>query len=71
MPKADGNHHHHPPQRTGQASAGITTAEHLAEHLAEFACPSMAVVCVGNDLCGDDGVGVLIARELSGQIPWY
>ena len=53
MPEGSCNHHHAPPQ--GEPPVGITTAEHLAEHLAEFACPSMAVVCVGNEICGDDG----------------
>ncbi len=30
----------------------------------------MAIVCVGNELRGDDGAGVAIARELAGNVPW-
>ena len=25
---------------------------------------------MGNDLCGDDGAGVAVARRLSGAVPW-
>lgn len=50
--------------------SGIETVEHLAEHLDEVLAPTSVVVCIGNELCGDDGAGVLIARELAGKIPW-
>jgi hydrogenase 3 maturation protease len=49
---------------------GIDTAEHLVEHLLPFVSPSMAIICVGNDLCGDDGAGVAVARGLVGKVPW-
>ena len=49
---------------------GIDTAEHLAEHLAEVITPITAIVCVGNELCGDDGAGVEVARQLAGTVPW-
>ena len=49
---------------------GIDTAEHLAEHLGAVLCRDSAIVCVGNDLCGDDGAGVAIARRLAGAVPW-
>ena len=45
-------------------------AEHLAERLAEFMAPSTAIVCIGNDLCGDDGAGVEVARQLAGTVGW-
>jgi len=69
LPESCHYHQHHAPPQ-GEPPVGIATAEHLAEHLAEFACPSMAVVCVGNEICGDDGAGVLVARQLAGQVPW-
>ncbi|MDY6913121.1 MAG: hydrogenase maturation protease [Planctomycetota bacterium] len=57
--------HDHPPH------AGIDTAEHLAEHLGEIVSPSMAVVCVGNELCGDDAAGTIVARKLTAKtVPW-
>ena len=49
---------------------GPDGVEHLVAHLAEVVCPSMAVVCVGNELCGDDGVGVAIASKLMRTVPW-
>jgi hydrogenase 3 maturation protease len=53
---------------------GIHTVEHLVEHLAEVACASMAIVCVGNELCGDDAAGVEAARRLKAAraegLPW-
>jgi len=49
---------------------GITTVEHLVEHLREIVEPSTAIVCVGNELCGDDAAGVLVARRLAGAVPW-
>ena len=49
---------------------GITTAEHLAEHLAELLSPSAAIVCVGNDMCGDDAAGPAVAERLIERTPW-
>jgi len=51
-------------------TSGITTLEHLVEHLAEVVLPSTVIVCVGNELCGDDGAGVAVARRLAGSVPW-
>jgi len=49
---------------------GIDTAEHLAEHLAEVMDAESVIVCVGNDLCGDDGAGVAVAEKLGDSLPW-
>ena len=49
---------------------GIDTVEHLVEHLAEFADPSLIVVAIGNELCGDDGAGPAVAKALAGTVPW-
>ncbi len=57
--------HAHGRSRAGGAPAGITTVQHLAEHLAEALAPSSVIVCVGNELCGDDGAGVAVARGLT------
>ena len=44
--------------------------EELADLLAPLLTPTTAIVCVGNDLCGDDGVGPAVARDLAGTVPW-
>jgi len=62
--------HAHPGAGRGEPSPGIDTVEHLVEHLAEVVVPSTALVCVGNDLCGDDGAGVAVAQRLQGNVPW-
>ena len=49
---------------------GIDTVEHLVEHLEEVVVEATAIVCIGNDLCGDDGAGVAIAKRLTGVVPW-
>jgi len=49
---------------------GIETIEHLVEHLREIVTPTMGVVCVGNELSGDDAAGPLIANKLTGKVPW-
>ena len=38
--------------------------------LCEFLAPTTVVVCVGSELRGDDAVGVAIADELVGSVPW-
>ena len=53
-----------------QHSRGIDTVEHLAEHLREILPPGSVILCVGNQLTGDDGAGPEIARRLSGRLPW-
>ena len=52
------------------APAPMDPYEHLIVHLKEIICPSMVIVCVGNDLCGDDGAGPTLARTLPKTIPW-
>ena len=42
----------------------------LAECLAAFVVPSTAIVCIGNDMRGDDGVGPAVAERLAGRVPW-
>ena len=51
-------------------SAAVNTAEGLAERLAEIVTSSMVIVCIGNDLRGDDGAGVEVGRRLEGTVPW-
>lgn len=57
-----------PPE--GAPHGGIDSVEHLVEHLGELAAPSMIVVGIGSDLCGDDGAGPAAARALAGAVPW-
>ena len=58
--------------QTGQeAPAGIWSAEHLAECLGEVAPSSTAIICVGNELRGDDGAGPVVARALLLARQWY
>jgi len=64
-PHTHGGDHAH-----AASHAGIDTPEHLAEHLAEVVGPGTVVVCVGNELCGDDAAGVHVARRLTGAVPW-
>jgi hydrogenase 3 maturation protease len=52
------------------AAVGILSAEHLAEHLAPIVRPSTVMIGVGNDMCGDDGAGPMVARRLIGRVPW-
>jgi hydrogenase maturation protease len=54
----------------GAPHGGIETVQHLVEHLAEFADPSLIVVAIGNELCGDDGAGPAVAKVLAGTVPW-
>ena len=64
--------HGAPAEQTGQeAPAGIWTAEHLAERLGEIHPSSTAIVCVGNELRGDDGAGPAVARDLLRTRRWY
>lgn len=72
MTDRQGDPHKHHCDNPGdqQPAAGIDTVEHLVEHLAEIATETMAIVCVGNDLCGDDGAGPAIAERLADKLPW-
>jgi hydrogenase 3 maturation protease len=51
-------------------AVGVLSAEHLAEHLIAIVAPSTVVIGVGNELCGDDGAGPMIARRLMDRVPW-
>jgi len=51
--------------------AGIDSVEHLAEHLGEVVRDSTVIVCIGNDLCGDDGAGPAVAHRLADAVPWH
>ena len=48
----------------------VASATELADRLASLLLPPVAAVCIGNDLCGDDGVGVEIAHRLAGEVAW-
>ena len=54
----------------GERCDVIRTADALAERLAEIMGPSSAIVCIGSDLRGDDGVGTAVAERLAGRVPW-
>ena len=51
-------------------SRGIDSAEHLAAHLAELLTDRSVVICIGNDLCGDDGAGPAVAKGIAANVPW-
>jgi len=48
----------------------VDSAERLAEQLANVLTPSSAIVCVGNQLRGDDGAGAAVAGKLGADMPW-
>jgi len=62
------------PEATGRFMPGATwcaaSAKDLAERLADFIHPTTALVCIGNDLRGDDGAGPTVAERLGGKVPW-
>lgn len=68
MSHGSGRRHH----GAGPAAshAGIDCLDHLVEHLDEVVFPTTAIVCIGNDLCGDDGAGPAVAKQLAGAVPW-
>jgi len=47
-----------------------TSAEGLAARLADLLGPSSVIICVGDEMRGDDGAGPAIARQLVGTVPW-
>ena len=59
-------------ERSGSSrqASEVLSAEELARRLADVLEPSALVVCTGNELRGDDGAGVAVARELAGALPW-
>ena len=48
----------------------MKSAQELAEELSDILADNPAIVCVGNDLCGDDAAGVEVARRLADSVPW-
>ncbi|MFO7900806.1 MAG: hydrogenase maturation protease [Planctomycetota bacterium] len=44
--------------------------ERLAEWLAEVLRPSSVIIGIGDELRGDDGAGVAVARRLAEAVPW-
>ncbi len=69
------NHHHdkstHRHEHDDEQACGIDTVEHLVEHLGEAITPSSAIIGVGNDICGDDALGAMVAqRLLEYGVPW-
>jgi len=48
----------------------VHTAEDLAERLAEVLTTRSVIVCVGNELIGDDGAACIVARTLADTVPW-
>ncbi len=69
MPKTRGCRNSSEPTAP-QGATDIGTPEHLARRLAEIVTPSTVIVGIGNELRGDDGAGVEIARRLAGDVPW-
>ncbi len=64
---ASGAHGH----RCDQGPCGIDTVEHIVEHLDEIVTDSTAIICVGNDICGDDALGAVVAKRLKdAEVPW-
>jgi hydrogenase 3 maturation protease len=47
-----------------------TPAEALAARLADLLEPSSVIICVGDEMRGDDGAGPAVARQLAGTVPW-
>lgn len=52
------------------SSCGTGVSPELIERLAGLLTRGAAIVCVGNELLGDDAAGVLIGRQLTGVAPW-
>jgi len=56
--------------KQGHAPPGVETAASLVGRLASLVAPSSVIVCVGDEMRGDDGAGPAVAKELSGTVPW-
>ena len=52
------------------SAAGIDPAERLAERLGDIVSPGTAIVCVGNELRGDDAAGTAVAGRIAAAVPW-
>ena len=49
---------------------GIDTIDHLVEHLLEVLTVNSVIVCVGNEICGDDAAGPAVAKQIDGKVCW-
>jgi len=48
----------------------VPTPDRLADRLRPLAATRLVIVCIGNELAGDDAAGVQVARRLAGKLPW-
>jgi len=51
-------------------AGGDVLIRQLADQLRHVLRPNSVIVCVGNELRGDDGAGVIVGRRLAGRTPW-
>jgi len=49
---------------------GDGAAEVLAEQLKGALEPTSVIVCIGQELAGDDAAGVAVGRAVAGELPW-
>ena len=54
----------------GRSEEGGAAADDLAPRLAPWLTPGTVIVCIGNELRGDDAAGPAVARLLAGRVPW-
>ncbi len=59
-----------PPAGQGDGRRGEQAVGELARTLAEALAPGSALVCIGNELRGDDAAGLAVARGLPRDLPW-
>ncbi|MHC4788136.1 MAG: hydrogenase maturation protease [Planctomycetota bacterium] len=58
------------PAGSGRAPDDGGALEGLVEALRPWLTPSTVIVCIGNDLRGDDGAGPAVAAALADAVPW-
>jgi hydrogenase maturation protease len=51
------------------SARGLLSPE-IVDGLARLLVPGAAIVCMGNELLGDDAAGVCVGRHLGGAWPW-
>jgi len=56
-------------QRERERQVSTCTPE-IVERLRELLAPGSAIVCTGNELCGDDAAGLAVAAQLPADGPW-
>ena len=49
----------------------LLTPDDLRASLRPLLAPPAVMVCIGSELHGDDGAGVVLGRELAGLVPWF